>query len=300
MNYAVIDLGTNTFHILIAKKSGRFIEEVYRKRVFVNIAQDGIETIGIDCYQRGMDTIIEFHESLKNYNVTALKVFGTAALRTATNGPKFQDEVFSKTGIEIEIIDGRREAQLIARGIGSIVDTTIGNYLIMDIGGGSVEFILIKDGNEVYIESYPIGITALYNRFPHGEPISEKEIREISDYLNDKLAPLFLHIKSLDLDALIGASGSYEVLEKIISGSVSKNEAREFPTGVILTEIEKIIKMDLSTRINHPSIPEQRAKLIIMAFLLMRVVLDASKFRSVITSPYALKEGALAELLDLD
>jgi len=299
-HFAVIDLGTNTFHILIVKKTSTHWDEVYRKRVFVNIAEHGIETLGADCYRRGMETIVEFHEELVKLEVKQVSVFGTAALRTASNGATFRSEVKNKTGLTIEIIDGRREASLIAKGTKAIVDMAKGNYLIMDIGGGSVEFILVQDVEETYIESFPIGITSLYNKLPHGEPISRDEIAKINEYLDEQLKPLKNKLNDISIEGLIGASGSYEVLEKIITGNIAERKASRFDITDINKQIDHIIKMDLSERLQNPSIPKQRAKLIVVAVILMKHVLNITSFKSMIISPYAIKEGALLEMMNLD
>ena len=299
-HFAAIDLGTNTFHILIVRKTMTLWEEVYRKRVFVNIAEGGIETISPICYQRGLDTILGFHQKIKEYDIKQISTFGTAALRTATNGPAFQSEVKQRTGLEIQIIDGQREAQLIAKGTKAIVDMSIGNYLIMDIGGGSVEFILVQNNQENYIESFPIGITSLHRQFPHSEPISDIEIASIDEYLSKRIAPLRDKIENLTIEGLVGASGSYEVLEKILSDSITKNSASKISINRVTEQIDRILKLDLSARLADPDIPNQRAKLIVIAVLLMKHVLGLCKFNSMIISPFALKEGALLELMDLD
>lgn len=299
-HYAVIDLGTNTFHLLIVKKTSSSWDEVYRKRVFVNIAEHGIETLGEDCYRRGIETIVEFRKALKKFGVAKVKVFGTAALRTATNGATFRSEVKQKTGLVIEIINGQREAMLISKGTKAIVDMSAGNYLIMDIGGGSVEFILIQDLEEIYIESFPVGITNLYNQLPHGEPISEDEIAKMHEYLHKQLKPLTNRIEKISIKGLIGASGSYEVLEKILTGSIAKNKASQFDIADVITHIDNIIKMDISERLRNPNIPKQRAKLIVVAVILMKYVLNITSFKSMIISPFAIKEGALLEMINLD
>ena len=299
-NYAVLDLGTNTFHLLIVQKYKSGWNEIYRNRVFVNIAEEGIRTIGANCYKRGIETIEAFHAKLREFKVEQVKVFGTAALRTASNGPAFQAEVKLKTRISIEIIDGQREAQLIAKGTKAIVNMTVGNYLIMDIGGGSVEFILVQNNQQTYIQSFPVGITALYNQFTHGEPISIEEEVSINNFLSKQLAPLEQKIKHLKIEGLVGASGSYEVLEKILSGEINQTKSNKFEIEDILEQINKITKHDLPTRLQNQNIPDQRAKLIVVAFLLMKFVINLSTVKLMIISPYALKEGALIELMNLD
>lgn len=299
-NFAVLDLGTNTFHLLIVKKTPTLWDEIYRKRVFVNIASGGIDTLSAECYNRGIETVLQFQNKLEEFDVEEVRVFGTAALRTASNGSTFCTEVKQRTGLEIHIIDGKREAELISKGTKAVVDMSRGNYLIMDIGGGSVEFILIRNEQDEYAQSFPIGITSLYNELPHGEPISQSEINRINQYLSDQLKPLIEKIKNLTIEGLVGASGSYEVLEKILSGSIAKNKASCFEINQILEQIAKIIRMDLNERLSDPNIPEQRAKLLVVAVLLMKYVISITTVNQLIISPFALKEGALIEMMNLD
>lgn len=297
--FAVADLGTNTFHLLVVKKSKDNFDEVYRERVFVNIAEEGIQHIGDPPYHRAKETIRSFSDKLDELGVTEVKVFGTAALRTADNGPQLIHEIKAETGIDIQIIDGKREAELIAKGTNLILDMSVGQYLIMDIGGGSVEFILVDDGDIGYIKSFPLGVTALYNHFNHEEPISTQEVEEIHQYLSNQLLNLRETIENQRIKALVGASGSFEVLELIINGKINNRSCSKFDIADTKEIMDTIIKMDLSQRLAHKSIPNHRAKLIVVAFLLMQQVLGSSSFDKLIVSPFALKEGVISEYLGI-
>ena len=116
--FGVIDLGTNTFHLLIIEKSSLGTShEIARERIFIKLASEGIETIGAAPFQRGLKAMIRFSEILKEYQVSNIKAIGTAALRTASNGKDFVQLIFKKTGIQIELIDGTEEARLIYQGV---------------------------------------------------------------------------------------------------------------------------------------------------------------------------------------
>ncbi len=141
--YAVIDLGTNTFHLLIAEKqkNHRF-KELHRQRFFVKLAEEGIETIGAEPVKRGMQALKVFREIIDELKIKKIKAIGTAALRTASNGQQFLGAVKESFSLKVELIDGGREAELIYKGVVQAVPFQDQNYLLMDIGGGSVEFII--------------------------------------------------------------------------------------------------------------------------------------------------------------
>jgi len=141
--YACVDLGTNTFHLLVGYWRKGELEVVYRERHFVKIAGDGIETIGRQPAQRALLAAESIGNSLAKYNIVASAAFGTAALRTATNGPDLKVSLEKRLRIPIQIIDGKREAALIANGVLASGLPTDDRLLIMDIGGGSVEFIIV-------------------------------------------------------------------------------------------------------------------------------------------------------------
>ncbi|MEN0005954.1 MAG: hypothetical protein AAF798_17520, partial [Bacteroidota bacterium] len=123
--FAVIDLGTNTFHLLIteALPAGGF-SEVYRERKFTQLAEEGIETIGAAALQRGLKALQHFKQQLTAHQVEQVRAFGTAALRTASNGPDFIRQVAEEIGIDIQLISGTEEARLIHLGVLQAVEFT--------------------------------------------------------------------------------------------------------------------------------------------------------------------------------
>ena len=163
---AVVDLGTNTFHLLIISFNDKndSWEEVYRERRYVYLAEDGIETIGSAAIQRGLDTLKAYALACKKYNVSKAKAFGTAALRTASNGLDFVNNAKTIFPYNIEIIDGDTEANLIAKGVALAIPSSERKQLIMDIGGGSVEFILSQSSEVIWARSFNIGVAVLFKK----------------------------------------------------------------------------------------------------------------------------------------
>ncbi len=299
--YAVIDLGTNTFHLLVVETvlHGTF-KELYRNRVFVQLAEEGIQTIGKAPFDRGINALKSFKATLDELNVSTLKVFGTAALRTASNGVDFIQTVYKETGIHIQLISGDQEAELIYKGVNQAVDFENNTVLIMDIGGGSVEFIIADQTEIKWAQSFPIGVSVLYHRFHKTDPISNTDINLLIHHLSHITAPLIEQLKTYTPTILIGASGTFDVLETVLC----KEKITNLHGMVKVTDFYPLyhqwLKTTLQERFNMPEIPNTRAQLIIVALILIHFVLELTKIQKISISAYAMKEGMLKELIALN
>lgn len=299
MKYAVIDLGTNTFHLLIIDSSaGDLTNEVYRERIFVKLAEDGIETIGKNAYQRGLDALTHFQKIITEHQVKEIKAFGTAALRTASNGNGFVHEVQSKIGLTIQLIPGTEEARLIHLGVTQAVELGDEKGLIMDIGGGSVEFI-IADKNEVFwAQSFPIGVAVLHNIFHKKEPIHPVEIEMIHVHLKETLRPLFQVLKKHKTPRLVGASGTFDVLENLLPHLQKTDLSASIDVKSFHPLYDEIIKMNMEERRSAEGIPLSRADMIVVAMVLINFIIEKADIEKIMVSAYAMKEGILWEMVN--
>ncbi len=295
---AVIDVGTNTFHLLIVDADAGDFNEILRKRVFVKLAEDGIEELGDRAMKRGLETLINFRKLIDQNEVSSWRVTGTAALRTASNGSRFMRQVREQTGFEIELIDGRREAQYICEGVKQVWTYITEPSLIMDIGGGSVEFIIATDDKVLWLESFPIGIAILYRKFHQSDPISSDEIAQLEQFVQEVLQPLQVKLQEFVPVRLVGASGTFDVLSNMAGGSENLLY-HEVSTELLTTLLDKIVGMSRDERIQTRGIPMDRVDMIVVAVLLIQQILRMYTFDSVGFSGYALKEGLLAELLQV-
>ena len=295
--YAVIDLGTNTFHLLIIEAEKNGIPcELYRERIFVKLAEEGITKIGKKAYQRGLDALFHFQKKIIEFEANEVKAFGTAALRTASNGIQFIQDAKKKTGILIELIAGREEARLIHLGVLQAVTLDHEKGLIMDIGGGSVEFI-IADKNEVFwAESFPIGVAVLHGTFHKNEPVSSIEIHMLRAHLEAVLQPLFDMLKLHQTPCLIGASGTFDVLETLLPLAQKTALSTTIDVATFQPLFQKILQMDLEKRRAEKGIPTTRADMIIVALILIDFIIKKANIKKIMVSAYAMKEGILWEM----
>jgi len=293
---AVIDLGTNTFHLLIATcNSDEILTEVYRERVFVKLASNGIETIGAKPYQTAVYTMLSYKDTLDQYGITTIRAIGTAALRTATNGPDFVKEVFDKTNIKIELISGEEEARLIHKGVTHAVPFNEENMLIMDIGGGSVEFIIANQDGIKWAQSFPIGVAVLFQKFHHTDPITATEIQTMYSALTNLLSPLFQQLTNYPITALIGASGTFDIVEDFLAEDEKFPLYARIPIHKFHPFSQQLVQMTLAQRLEMEKLPDSRADLIVVALLLIEFIIEKSNINTIYTSAYAMKEGVLLD-----
>ena len=292
----IIDLGSNTFHLLIVEiGSNQTFKTIHKERCFVGLAENGIEVLSQKAIDKGLETLATFKTILEDHKIENFKVAGTAALRSAKNKDVFINAAKDQLGLIIEVIDGEREADLIFKGV-SLLHKMNGNYIIMDIGGGSVEFIVVKNSLCIWSKSYDIGVGVLHNKYHTSDPISKVEISQLIAFLYSTLEELKSTVQNLNIDALIGASGSFEVVESINGNTISDSNLSEVSLDNYWNVSSRIIEASLEERSQMEGLPNSRIKLIVVAMILIDVVIEMTNPNKIMISPYALKEGLLSEL----
>ncbi|EOR93792.1 Exopolyphosphatase [Arcticibacter svalbardensis MN12-7] len=302
---AVLDLGTNTFHLLIAELTQeQSIKEIYMDKKDVKLGEGGITAglITAASFQRGVDAMIAFKKVIDSYSITSVYATGTAALRTASNGNDFINKVKEETGITIEIIDGDREASLIYNGVQQAVPIDQSS-LILDIGGGSAEFILCNQQEILFKKSYPLGAARLMALYHHSDPIQESDINTIHQYLDEQLADLKLAAAKYKPQILIGSAGAFETFADLAIKKFQLS-GRQSLIGykVSVAHFQSIVKdlilSDHQHRVANVTISPVRVDMIVVAAILAIYVLDELKIPAIALSTYALKEGLLYEKLN--
>lgn len=298
--YAVIDLGTNTFHLLAVEVRDGEMIRLHKERIYVKLAEDGIGYIGDKPYQRGLDALSHFKSIIDQYNISEVMAFGTAALRTASNGVDFIKDVQDNVDIQITRISGIEEARLIHKGVVQAVPLQKDRMVIMDIGGGSVEFIIADNEDVIWSESFPIGVGVLYNEFHYSEPISQEEIHSLQTHVGEILQPFLLAMDKYKGKVLIGASGTFDVLEIMMKESSLGENSTALKMSTFASIYDSILNKSLEERYAMTNIPASRADMIVVALLLIQFVIEKTAINNIIVSKFALKQGALIEMMEKD
>lgn len=298
---AVIDLGTNTFHLLIVErdKSQLGFSEVYRDRHYVFLAEEGIDLIAEAAMLRAKKAIDAFSKELLKHDGISLTMVGTEALRIASNGPTLTQYISEKLGKAPGVISGGREAELIYKGNALLVDDHIESYLIMDIGGGSTEFIWVNEQKVSFSKSYPLGVSKLYNQLEMNDPLSEENLIALKNHMMDCTKDMQDQIGGAKIQALVGASGTFEVISQMLSQGIPSDQLIDVSIEEFHQLYEQVIPLNIDERRSLGTIPESRIKLIPTGIAMMEVIVNSYDPKGIMVSPFAIKEGLISEWLNL-
>jgi exopolyphosphatase/guanosine-5'-triphosphate,3'-diphosphate pyrophosphatase len=300
---AIIDMGTNTFHLLIAEWAGSQYQITYREKLAVRIGQGGInqDIIQADAIERALAALQIFNHKIIESGIEKTFAFATSALRNASNAKEVVNKIKESTGIDVKVISGEEEAELIYCGVRTAVPLGIEQSLIIDIGGGSVEFIIANEHESLWKRSFEIGGQRLLEKFQKTDPITKSEIGLLDSYFNQTLGELFDAIKKYNPITLVGSSGTFDTLSDIycIKNHILKNE-NDPETPLTIESFYEIyrdlILKNRAERMLIPGMIELRVDMIVVAVCLIRFILEKHPFKNIRVSSYALKEGVLSSL----
>lgn len=302
-NVAIIDMGTNTFHLLIAQMSSK-PKILLREREAVKVGKDGINkrVITDEGFSRALDALTKFKTIIDEYSVRKTLAFGTSAIRNASNGQALIDAIRIKTGIDARVIDGEEEADLIYRGVRAALDLGSEYSMIVDIGGGSVEFIIASSAGVQWKHSFEIGGQRLLEEFQKVDPIGKDDVTNLESFLEKQLEPLKQQLTKCQPSTMVGVSGTFDTLSEMFC---ARNELPYYPddseTPFDLTAFPSIYKdlltRDRAGRLTLPGMIEMRVDMIVVACVLVNYLLHLHEFKNIRVSTYSLKEGVLASLL---
>lgn len=278
---------------------------MYSSRVAVKLGEETINRgfIAEAPFRRGIQAIETFKQKCEEYGTTKFLAFATSAIRDASNGEAFVKEIRDKLDIEIDVIDGNREAELIYYGIREAVALGDEVSLIMDIGGGSNEFILANDKQIFWKQSFNIGAARLLEKFKHSDPITNAEINEINAYLKQELLPLFDAVKKVVPAGLVGSSGAFESIIEMIHGEfngepLTSDKTEYEPSLAMHFKISDLVKNStLEERKKINGLLPIRFDMIVISCIMIDFILRSFQLKKMRISTYSLKEGALAEYI---
>jgi exopolyphosphatase/guanosine-5'-triphosphate,3'-diphosphate pyrophosphatase len=301
---AVIDMGTNTFHLLLVELHGKEFNTLYKEKVAVKLGQGGITQNQIipEAEKRAVHTLSHFKTLIDGENIDQIFAFATSAVRNATNGPDFVKKVKDVLDIQIHVISGEEEAQLIYEGIhfsGALDEQT---YLMMDIGGGSVEFIIGNAEQAFWKQSFEIGGQRLLVAFHYHDPILPEEVEKLEQYCAEKLQPLLDAIARHRPSGFVGASGTFDTLVDMYYAGMQRSKLTgqhvfELPVINFFQLFKLLISKNRIERLQIPGMIAMRVDMIVVASCLIDFILQHVQVESIRCSHYSLKEGAVSRML---
>ena len=304
MPVAILDFGTNTFNLLIAEKDGKSFRVLYDGKEPVKLGKGGINkgVITPEAMERGFAAIANHMKIIEAFDAGEIRAYATSAMRNAENGKEFAKQTRERFGFRTRIIDGDEEAALIYGGIRESVDFGNETAMIMDIGGGSIEFIICNAVGIFWKRSFELGMARIIEKFEVSDPITGQEIATIEEYYAAELIALFEQAERYRPTMLVGASGTFDTLAAMATyrfglRSPDNGSSMRIEHGHFRELLELLLHSTSGERLQMPGMEPVRVEMIVPAAIFINFVCNSCKLRTIIQSRYALKEGAMARLV---
>ncbi len=303
MPLASIDIGSNSIRLFIGDvKDGRILHIRYERavtRLASGLTEGGL--LRKPNTEKTLSVLKGFLEITKAYKVSAIKAVGTSALREAQNAGDFLKRVSAETGLEVEVITGRREAGLTALGVMASLEKKVPPFIV-DIGGGSTEWIL-SDGKKVLsCGSQPVGVVKLHERHIRSDPPSPPEIASMNKELKDAATAVAKEAGGLihEDTTFIGTAGTATTVAAIDLGleeyAWQKVHMHEIGIGRLIELRDMLTALPLRERLKTKGLEPGRADLIIPGIHFIISLMQTLGRDRLTVSDHGLLEGALIEL----
>jgi exopolyphosphatase/guanosine-5'-triphosphate,3'-diphosphate pyrophosphatase len=299
--FAIIDLGTNSVRLDVYRKNGAQLYRIYRGKNMIRLGDGVFRTGQISkmVMDRTLTLFVSIRKSLNAMGITEVHAIGTSALRSAKNSKEFLQMIFRRTGIQVRIISGNEEAQLIAAGILMNIDPPKGKYALIDIGGGSTEVSICQNRRVIKSWSFRLGANRLNQMFyKEGNtktPTHDSEL-DLRKYVRGQLKELEPLVKKHSIGVAIGSSGTIRAVGKLLKKMGCKTTpAISYDVSALVGEIKNMNKSEI---LNLPGLESKRADLIIPGSILIEEILHALRCKKLKFTEFALRDGLLYNVLD--
>lgn len=303
MRLAAIDLGSNSVHMVVADVTadGR-IQVVDRVKEMVRLGRRAFTTgvLTHETTELAERAVSTFGRLARARRVHRLRAVATSAVREARNGALFVRRLERDTGIPIEIISGLDEARLIYRAVRHAMGLEGGPWLLVDVGGGSVELTMVEDGRPIWMRSVPLGVARLTERFLPKDPPTGRQVRALERHVERTLGDLLARARRRGVVAAIGTSGTINTLAAMAYAARGEEAGRLHGASVSRNEIHalrrRLLSLDARTRAELPGMDTKRVDLMPAAMILVDVILTRTRVPRLMVCGWALREGVLLEL----
>lgn len=297
--HATIDVGSNTVRLLLGDIiAGRVEPFLYARRITrLKGGQSGDGNLSTDAMDRTLLALGEFSALLKAHAPATVRAVGTAALRQAKNADLFLQRVYAETGVTVEVISGDEEARLSALGVTAALSPIPAIGLIVDVGGGSTEFVLLKQGEVLAEHSIPLGVVALAESGEDDAVLASRIDAQVTDVFN-------LLAQHIDVPSscwqLVGTAGTATTLAALSLQMTDYDWRRVNNYRLPARELDR-----LQAQMQHLSVPERevlpgmdqgRGDLIMHGIAIYQAVLKHVAADGMTVSDFGLLEGVLVDL----
>lgn len=310
---AVIDVGTNSVKLLVADVKGRDIIPIQEESRQTRLGQGFFETHRLmpEAIANTADAVAKFAAQARALNATSLRVIATSAARDATNTADLIAAIEKVAGVPLEIITGDQEADWAFHGVTTDAELAQVPLLILDVGGGSTEFILGQGEHKHFRQSFRVGTVRLLETIPHSDPPTREELAETRQWLREffaeKIRPALLPALEREKQlcaahtpiALIGTGGTPTILARI-EGRLETYERSTIERTYLSLErvrwhAEHLWSLPLAKREGIVGLPRKRADVILPGVLIFEAVMEQFGFQELRVSTRGLRFAAVMD-----
>lgn len=309
MLFGAIDVGTNSIHLIVVELDSAFDTSrvVYKAREMVRLgSDDALEhgRLSRKAMERGVDAIARFNEAAHARGAERIRAVATSAVRETENGSEFRDLVEARTGVQLEVLDGYEEARLIHLGVANGYPLYDRVACIIDIGGGSTEFI-VADGEKPYlVDSVKLGSLRLYDAYLRGVPDQLRAARKLDAHIIGVLGPLIERVRRYRLDLVLGTSGTIMGLAAL--DAAQRGLAVRGVHGYTLSRLRletlqrQMLVMGEAERRRMPGMNPRRADIIVAGNAVLIGALALLGRDELVVCERALRDGVVVDLAQRD
>ena len=303
--FAAVDIGSNSVRLKISRLQGRKFLEIHEDRAVTRLGELAFRTgyLAPDAMAETVKILRRFHKSAQKAGADRVRVVGTSALRDARNSQAFLEWVRSATGWEVEIISGQEEGRLIHLGLVSNLRLPATPVLMMDLGGGSCELTISKQGHIKETTSLPLGAVRLTNEFLRHDPPRAGELERLRGFITRYVGRVAEHIVQSGVKAAIATSGTAAALAALSESAIksSRKSSTTAKKGVVTqhgarTIARLLAKQPVDERKKLAGIGPRRAEIIIAGVAVYAEILERCKIPGFRYSPLGLRDGLLAQM----
>lgn len=295
---AAIDLGSNSFHMIVARISNGHVQILDRLREMVQLAAglDRHNRLSAESQQRALDCLARFGQRLRHIPAARLRIVGTNTLRQARNSAEFVARAEQLLGHRVEIVSGQEEARLIYLGVAHSVGDVAGQRLVVDIGGGSTELIIGEQFDPLHLASLRMGCVSLTRACFADGRVTAARLRDAELLVQLNLEPVREEYLVRGLETVTGASGSIKAIQDVI---ISEGWSRE---GITLEGLRRLRMALLEVRdsagvARRWQLEPARARVFVGGFVVLHGLCEALGVARMEVSEGALREGLIYDLL---
>jgi exopolyphosphatase / guanosine-5'-triphosphate,3'-diphosphate pyrophosphatase len=304
---AAIDIGTNSFHLIIVdidENTGNF-KILGREREIVRLGSgtSDMKYLKTEAIERGVQALKRF-KGLADSADAKIRAIATSAVREAINKNDFISRVKKEIGVRIELASGFEEARYIYLGILQALPVYDKRILLIDIGGGSTEFLIGHKKEIQYDNSLKLGAIRLTARFFKDDKIDSKDVKDCRKFIRGTMNPVTRQIKNINFDSAVGSSGTILNIANIINISKGGSPDLKLNNFIFNREelngvIEKIIESKNVKQISKiPGLDPTRADIILAGSLILEQIFKELKLKEMVISEYALREGIIYDTIE--